>query len=215
MIYLYFLIYFNVIFGVEKYEATSSFDLKFDKDLGVVKIYLPEGIINIYNNSEGVRISGKIVLYHREKEKAEFFLKKVKVEAERETNSLKVFDYYSRDREGREAKKLSKLFILNLYVPKDLPLGIYLNKGEISFKEVQERGIVIEGRDLRISGIFSKRYKRIEAYNHFGKLEFDAKNFIKRYLFPFGKKVIYLNPEGEKEGDFRIFKGYMNLKIEE
>lgn len=215
MSFFCFLIYLNVIFGVEKYEATSSFDLKFDKDLGVIKIYLPEGIVNVYNNSEGVRISGKIVLYHREKEKAEFFLKKVKVEAEREGNSLKVFDYYSRDREGREAKKLSKLFVLNLYVPKDLPLGIYLNKGEVSFKEVQERGIVIEGKDLRISGTFSKRYKRIEAYNHFGKLEFNAKNFIKRYLFPFGKKVIYLNPEGEKEGDFRIFKGYMDLKIEE
>lgn len=215
MIFLYFFIYFNVIFGVEKYEATSSFDLKFDKDLGVIKIYLPEGMINIFNNPEGVRINGKIVLYHREKEKAEFFLKKVKVEAEREGNSLKIFDFYSRDREGREARKLSKLFILNLYIPKDLPLGIYLKKGEVSFKEIQERGIVIEGRDLRISGTFSKKYKKIEAYNYFGKLEFNAKNFIKRYLFPFGKKIIYLNPDGEKEGDFKIFKGYMNLKIEE
>lgn len=215
MIIFCFLIYFNLIFGIEKYEATSSFDLKFDRDLGLVKITLPEGVVNVHNSLEGVRIKGKIKIYHREKEKAEFFLKKVKVETERQGNSLEIFDFYFRDKEGREARKLSKYFTIDLYLPPDLPLGVYLKKGEVNFNGVQERSIVVEGRDLKIEGVFSKKFKRIEAYNHFGRIEFSAKNFIKRYLFPFGKKIIYLNPDGEKEGDFKIFKGYMNLKVEE
>lgn len=215
MNFLLFLIFFNLFFALEKYEASSAFDLKFSKDLQIIKIYLPEALINVYENSENIKVSGKITLYHREKEKAESFIKNVKLGTEREGDSLIIFDDYSRDREGREAKKLSKIFILNLYLQKDLPIGIYLKSGEVVFKEMQDRDIVVEGKDLRISGILKDNYKKIEAYNHFGKLEFNSKNFIKRYLFPFGKKVIYLNPSGEREGYFKILKGNINIKIEE
>jgi len=200
---------------ISKYEAKKEVNINFEKKFEVLKIYLEDAIINVYEDEKNIGIKGEIKIYHRNQEKAEDYLKNIKIETEEVQNSLKLFANYSKDRKGREAKKLSKIFVLNLYLPKDLPLGIYLKNGEVNFKEKQERNIVVEGNNLRIYGVLSNNYKKIEAYNHIGDVEISSSNFIKRYLFPFGKKVIYLNPKGEKEGYFNIFKGIINLKIGE
>ncbi len=208
---IYFLI-FSIFEPIVKFPAKSEFNLNFEKKYDLVKIYLDEAVVNIYEE-DNININGEIKIYHRNKEKAKNYLKNVKITSEEYQNSLKIFEEYTKDKEGREAKKLSKFMVLNIYLPKNMPLGIYLKKGEVNFKDIQERNIVVEGRNIKIYGVLSKNYKKIEAYNNFGDIIISGENLIKRYHFPFGKKIIYLNPYGEKEGYFKIFKGTMNIKI--
>lgn len=206
---------YSLIFPLSKYEAKEEFKFNFDKKYEVFKIYLEEAIVNVYKGKKNIEIKGEVKIYHRDENKAKNYLKNVKVETEEFKNSLKLFTVYTKNKEGREAKKLSKYFVLNLYLPEDLPLGVYLKKGEVFFKEKQERNIVVEGNNLKVYGAFSDNFKKIEAYNYLGNIEVSGLNFIKRYLFPFGKKIIYLNPKGEKEGYIKIFKGKINIKIGE
>lgn len=213
MSYLILWIFFNFFSPLNKFEANSNFNLNFEKEYGNLKIYMPEAIINIYEIEKGIKVSGEIKIYHRDEEKAKFFLKNVKINSQEDKNSLILYVNYSNDKMGREAKKLSKLFVLNVYIQKNLPLGIYLKKGEVNFKEKQERNIVLEGKNLEINGTLSKNYKKIELLNFYGSLNISGTNLIKRYLFPFGKKGIYLNPEGENESFFKIYKGKINIKI--
>lgn len=215
MNFLIFYFIFSLFSSINKYEAKSSFSIAFDKNYEMFKINIPKGIINIYQIEKKIKLEGEIKLYHRNIEKAKFYLKNIKLEQQETGNLLNLFVNYSKDKAGREAKKLSKFFIINLYLPKDLPIGIYLKNGEVYFKDKQERNIVIEGRNLIVAGSFSKNYKKIEAINYFGDLNISEKNLIKRYLFPFGKKVIYLNPKGEVESFIRINKGNININLGE
>lgn len=212
----FFIIYFILaLFSpINKYDAKSNFNYVFDKNYEMLKINISQGIINIFETEKKIRLEGEIKLYHRDPEKANLYLKNIKFDSKEEGNLLNLFINYSKDKTGREAKKLAKLFIINLYVPKELSIGIYLKKGEVYFKNKQERNIVIEGWNLIVSGSFSKNYKKIEAYNYFGDLNISGKNLIKRYLFPFGKKVIYLNPYGEVESFIKVYKGNIKINLE-
>lgn len=200
---------------INKYEAKSSFSIVFDKNYEMLKINISKGMINIFETEKKIKLEGEIKVYHRDLEKANLYLKNIKFDSQETENSLNLFVNYSKNKAGREAKKLSKFFTINLYLPKDMPIGIFLKNGEVYFKEKQERNIVIEGSNLIVAGSFSKNYKKIEAYNYFGDLNISEKNLIKRYLFPFGKKVIYLNPKGEVESFIRIHKGNINIKLGE
>ncbi len=212
-----FIIYFSILFflltPLDKKEGVKNFSKDFKKSYMALKIYLPNANLSFFESKENIKIQGKIKIFHRDGEKATEYVNKIDLGLEEEKGNLKVFLNYPKGKLGREIKKLSSNIEMEVFLPKDIALGIYLNKGEIKFKEKQERNIVIEGNKLSIFAKFSKNFKKFEALNYLGNINLKEKNLIKRYLFPFGKKIIYLNPRGEFEAFLKTIKGNYEISI--
>ncbi len=206
-------ILFFLLIPLDKGEGVKNFYKEFKNNYRILKIYLPKANLIFIESKDNIKIQGSIKIYHRDKEKAEEYVNKIEVGYEEEKGNLNVFLNYPKGKLGREIKKLSNNIEMEVFLPKDIALGIYLNKGEIKFKEKQERNIVIEGKKLSIFAKFSTNFKKFEALNYFGSIDLQGKNLIKRYLFPFGKKIIYLNPQGEFEALLKTIKGNYEISI--
>lgn len=211
-IFLLFII-FSFFSPIIKYEAKENFRFKFDKNYKALSFKFKEAEIIILNSKDKIEITGDLKIYHRNKEKANYFLKQVEIGYNELDNKLNFYLRYKKGKGGREAKKLEKGLVLKVYVPEDLPLEIFLKSGKILFEDKQERNILIKGKKLDIKGKFSLKFKKIEIYNYFGLLDIKGGDFIKRYIFPFGKKILYLNPSYEKEIFIKVIKGNVILNL--